>query len=141
MATKVTSKGIDHQSPEYYVHLDDCLANLVLGNDDAAVEAADALTAMEPDTPERVGSYPGLGDACRAIVDGDANALDAALQRMLTRQDELADQRAESLDHILMCFPATVFLLLARDRSLAVKELGAFGSEYVPKALFEGRIA
>lgn len=137
IAKKVASEGIEYQSPQYYVHLDDCLANLVLGNDDAAVEAANALTAMEPDAPERVGSYPGLGDACRAIVDGNTAALDVAFQRMLDRQEELAGQRAKSLDHILICFPATAFALLARERGIAVEELNAFESEYVPKALFE----
>ncbi|MFC4550508.1 MULTISPECIES: Imm49 family immunity protein [Halorussus] len=139
MATKVASEGIERQSPEYYVHLDNCLANLILGRDDEAVEAADALTAMEPDAPKRVGSYPGLGDACRAIVDRDTNALDAALGQMLSRQDELAEQRVESLDHVLVCFPTIVFLLLARDRGIPVEELDAFESEYVPKTLFERR--
>lgn len=136
-AVDVVEEGIEHRSPEYYVHLDDCLANLVRGNDEAAVEAADALISLEPEAPEEVGSYPGLGGACHAIVDGDAAGLDTALASTLDRHEELEKKRAESVDHILVCIPATVFLLVARNRGFVIEDSEAFQSENVPSTIFE----
>jgi hypothetical protein len=137
VADMIASEGLDHRSPEYYVQFDDCLANLVLGNDVEAIEAADALAAEEADTSPREDTYPGVGDAGRAIVAEDADALDAALQRLLRKQDELTETRAESLDYVLICFPATALLSLARHRGVSVEASSAFESTYVPRAFFE----
>lgn len=136
-AEEVRKKGIEHQEPEYYVHLDEGLVNLVLGNDEQAAEAADVLLNLEPDAPKRVGSYPGLGGACHAIVDDDVTGLNKALSSTLNHHEELKEQRPEGLDHIVICFPATVFLLLARDRGLPIENTDVFQSEYVPAAIFE----
>lgn len=137
IAKDVITEGIEHQDPEYYVHLDNCLANLVVENDEAAGETAEKLVELCPEVPKEVGSYPGLGMACRAIIDEDVADLDVALEDVLDHHNKLEEQRAEGLDHIVVCIPATVLLLIARDRGLPIEETEALQSEHVPVVLFE----
>lgn len=137
MAERIVEDGIEHSEPAYFTQFDACLANLIVGNDEAAIDAADSLAEMEPEAPEEVQYYPGLGDACRAIVDGDVAAFDAALDRILVRHEELVPTLGETADDAVICIPATVYLLVADDRGLSVTETDAFDSKYVPQLLFE----
>jgi len=137
IATKIIKKGIKYQDPKYYVYLDKCLINLLLENDEAALEMAEMLTELGPELPKEVGSYPGFGAACRAILNRDVSEFNVALRDMLNHHDELEEQRAEGLDHIVVCIPATVLLLIARDRGLPIEETEALQSEHVPAELFE----
>lgn len=137
VAVEIVEEGIKHTSPTYFTYFADGLAHLILGNDDAVNEIGDSLTALEPDAPENLDFYPGLGDACKAIIAKDPNALDSALERVLSwHMNEMVPKLGELADDALVCFPATVFLLLAENRGFEPEKLDVFDSEYIPETLF-----
>lgn len=132
-------RGRRNQTHQAYVfhHFAEGLAHLILGNDDAVNEIGDSLTALEPDTPENLDFYPGLGDAHKSIVAEDLDALETALERVLSwHTNEMVPMLGELSDDALVCFPAIVFLLLAHKRGLEIKKLDVLDSEYIPEALF-----
>jgi len=138
VAVEIVKEGIKHTSPTYFTYFAEGLAHLILGNDDAVNELGDSLTALEPDAPENLDFYPGLGDAHKAIVAEELDALDTALERVLSwHTNEMVPTLGELSDDALVCFPATVFLLLAKNRGFEVRKLDAFNSKYIPQALFD----
>lgn len=137
VAVEIVEEGIKHTSPTYFTYFAEGLAHLILGNDDAVNEIGDSLTTLEPDAPENLDFYPGLGDAHKSIVAEDLDALETALERVLSwHSNEMVPMLGELSDDALVCFPAIVFLLLAHKRGLEIRKLDVLDSEYIPEALF-----
>lgn len=129
-AEKVDAMEFD--SPAYFYQFDIALAGLIRDEDDRVLAAADGLDAIEDDgAPSELTYYGGLGRACRGIATDDLGVLDRGLGTILDNHEELIPKLGETMDDALVCYPATILLVLAAERRLPVQDLDCYGNEHV----------
>ena len=112
---------LEYKTPSYFYHFVSCLSNLILGNEESALVAAERLGELEPTNYSKLKYYKGLGNTCKGIVKKDSSLLTFGLTNILKRHKTLIPHLGETMDDALVCIPATALLILAKNKGIEIK--------------------
>jgi len=137
-ASDLCKKMVD-ETPKVTVYYIRLLCDLIDGNEDRVREDISVLNEELKVEGEYFPLY--LDDLASALLDGDRKKFIEVLPKVLESHDRIRDNyygNKNSYNYVI-CIPATVLLILARDRGITIKkeDLDEKLRDYIPWILLE----